>query len=233
MTKSKLIFLIFLFFVTANAQWIVQQVPTTNRLYDVYFADSSEGWVTGYDGIFHSIDGGNSWERQCQMISVHITGLNKSELWATGNRDTLLHTTNGGIYWDKISITEFTDLDSIPDVEAIYFFDNNFGWTQVRGWKDGSFVARLLKTTDGGISWEMRTHPWLSADAYIQFFDSLYGYRTGSSIPFFRTTDGGETWDLVTWYGYMFTFSMQFLTKEIGWMSIDGPVPDNFSYQYH
>ena len=43
----------------------------------------------------------------------------------------------------------------------------------------------------------------------------------------------GETWDLVTWYGYMFTFSMQFLTKEIGWMSIDGPVPDNFSYQYH
>ena len=82
-------------------------------------------------------------------------------------------------------------LDSIPDVEAIYFFDNNFGWTQVRGWKDGSFVARLLKTTDGGISWEMRTHPWLSADAYIQFFDSLYGYRTGSSIPFFRTTDGG------------------------------------------
>lgn len=70
----------------------------------------------------------------------------------------------------------------------------------------------------------MHTHPWLSSDAYIQFFDSLYGYRTGSGLPFFRTTDGGETWELVSWYGYMVTFSMQFLTKNIGWISIDGPV---------
>jgi photosystem II stability/assembly factor-like uncharacterized protein len=224
MCKKILLMFFFLLNVSIRAQWLVQQAPTTNRLYDVYFADSTEGWVTGYDGIFHSTDGGNSWERQHQMIAVHISGLNKSELWATGNRDTLLHTTNGGIYWDKISISEFTDLDSIAGEETIYFFDNNFGWTQVRGWKDGSYVARLLKTTDGGLYWEMRTHPWLSADAYIQFFDSLYGYRTGSSIPFFKTTDGGDTWEEVSWYDYMATFSMQFLTKDIGWISIDGPV---------
>ncbi len=109
-------------------------------------------------------------------------------------------------------------------IATVYFYDVNTGWIQAIGWKEGSYAYRLLKTTDRGVFWDMRTHPWLSADAYIQFLDSTYGYRTGSNIPFFRTTDGGETWDLVTWYGYMVTFNMQFLTKEIGWISVDGPV---------
>ena len=41
--KLKFLTLIFIFFNCANAQWIVQQAPTTNRLYDVTFPDSSEG----------------------------------------------------------------------------------------------------------------------------------------------------------------------------------------------
>lgn len=139
----KTIFISFLLCVCSSAQWIVQQVPTTNELYDVYFADSTEGWVTAYDGIFHTSDGGNAWERQYQMIAVHLSGLNKTELWATGNRDTLLHTTDGGVYWNKVTIKEFTDMDSVAGGVAIYFFDNNFGWTQIWGWKNSSYITRL------------------------------------------------------------------------------------------
>lgn len=224
MCNKILIMFFFLLSLSIRAQWIVQQAPTSNRLYDVYFADSSEGWVTGYDGIFHTTDSGGTWARQYPQVAVHLSGLNKNELWATGNRDTLLHTTDNGVYWNKVTILEFTDMDSIAGGVTIYFFDYIFGWTQIWGWKEGAYVTRLLKTIDGGITWEMRIHPWLSADAYIQFFDSLYGYRTGSSIPFFKTTDGGDTWEEVSWYDYMATFSMQFLTKDIGWISIDGPV---------
>jgi len=225
MKKIKTIFLGILLCTYANAQWVIQQVPTTHRLHDIYFADTSKGWVTGPDGIFHTTDGGNNWEIQYTNFAGALSGLSSTELWTTSMRDTLLHTTNGGVFWDIITINGFTDFDSTWSISTIYFFDTNIGWIQAKGWISGSlYNTRLLKTTDGGVTWEMHTEPWLSTDAYIQFFDSLYGYRTGSSIPFFRTTDGGETWDLVSWYGYMYTLSMQFMTKDIGWMSIDGPV---------
>jgi photosystem II stability/assembly factor-like uncharacterized protein len=225
MKKIKTIFLGILLCTYANAQWVIQQVPTTHRLHDIYFADTSNGWVTGQDGIFHTSDGGYTWNMQYQGNTSYIAGISTTELWATSLRDTLLHTTNSGISWDIININSFTDFDSTWSLSCVYFYNTNIGWTQAEGWISGGISSpRLLKTTDGGITWEMHTDPWLSSDAYIQFFDSLYGYRTGSELPFFRTTDGGETWELVSWYGYMVTMSMQFLTKEIGWMSIDGPV---------
>ena len=224
MKKVKMIIFFLMFCFCANAQWIVQQVPTTNTLYDIYFADTSNGWVTSDDGIFHTADGGITWEIQHQGQAGHISGLSIEELWVTGRKDTLLHTTNGGTVWDKISLNSFTNFDSTRGFSTVYFYDTNIGWTQARGWIAGSIQACLLKTTDSGLTWELRNDPWLSWNAHLQFLDTLYGYRTGSGIPFFRTTDGGETWDLVTWYGYMETFSMKFLTKKIGWMSIDGPV---------
>ena len=224
MKKIILMLLFLLISFCTNAQWIVQQVPTTNALYDVYFADTSQGWVTGRDGIFHTADGGITWEIQHQGQAGHISGLSIEELWVTGRRDTLLHTTDKGAVWDKISLDSFTDFDSTRGFHTIYFFNDNFGWTQGDGWISGGIQDRLLKTIDCGLTWEMRNDPLLSGQSYIQFLDSLYGYITGNGNQFFRTTDGGETWEFVSWYGYMFTFSMQFLSKEIGWRSIDGPV---------
>jgi len=225
MKKVNILIFFLLYCFCTNAQWFVQQVPTTNVLIDIYFADSSQGWVTGRDGIFHTSDGGNTWGLQYQGITGALSGLNNSELWATSLRDTLLHTTNGGISWDIITINNFTGFDSTWSLSTIYFFDTNIGWTQARGWISGSMeYPRLLKTTDRGATWEMSTPPYLSFDAFIQFFDSLYGYRTGSGLHFYRTTDGGETWEQLGWYSLNYTLCMQMLTKDIGWTTTDGPV---------
>ncbi len=96
----------------AKAQWVVQQVPTTNALRDVYFADTTNGWVTCSDGIFHTHDGGYNWELQYPVSAGHLCGLSDTELWATKSRDTLLHSTDGGISWDIVTINSFTDFDS-------------------------------------------------------------------------------------------------------------------------
>jgi photosystem II stability/assembly factor-like uncharacterized protein len=220
----KVVLFIFLLCNCINAQWVVQQVPTTKALINVYFADTSKGWLTGRDGIFHTTDGGYTWEQLYQGNTSYLSGLSDTELWATTLRDTLLHTTNGGIVWDIITINSFTDFDSTWSLSTVYFYNNTIGWIQAIGWKSGSYAYRLLKTIDGGTFWEMRMDPWLSSNAFIQFIDSTYGYRTGSGIPFFRTTDGGDTWEQIAWYGYMYTFIMQFLTKNTGLISIDGPV---------
>ena len=104
------------FFLCASAveaQWTIQQVPTRNILGDIYFADSSNGWAAGEDGIFHSSDGGANWELQIGTLSALLTGLSASECWAAGLRDTLLHTTDRGIHWLKQSTAMYLDLDSI------------------------------------------------------------------------------------------------------------------------
>jgi photosystem II stability/assembly factor-like uncharacterized protein len=228
MRKTQLLFLIFLFFTVANAQWIVQQVPTTKTLRDIYFADSSQGWVVGDDGIFHTIDGGYNWAHQFIGFVGHVCGISNNELWATGVRDTLLHTNDSGTNWSKRSLITFLDLDSVSSLAKIYFYNNNIGWVYVRGWQSGQFTFRLLKTTDGGNFWYMMVNPlanWGGGNAIIQFLDSTFGLITGTYSPVFKTTDGGESWEqLAGNFGYMVTFDMQFISGNIGWVSTDGPV---------
>jgi len=103
MLKLKLLSIIFLFYAFANAQWIVQQAPTTGGIKDIYFADTSKGWITALnDGILYTSDGGFTWAQQYAGYAVNISGLSDTELWVTGKKDTLLHTTNGGLSWEKI-----------------------------------------------------------------------------------------------------------------------------------
>lgn len=230
MIKLKLLFTVFLFSTYSSAQWVVQQVPTTDILIDIYFADSSHGWVTaGYDGIFYTSDGGYTWEQQYSSFAGNVSGLSETELWVGGKKDTLLHTTNSGINWEKLSLMAFTDLDSVASLTSIYFLDANIGWTYIVGWENGSdtLKTRLLKTTNGGLSWQIKINPLssLTLNLYIQFFDLENGLMTGwDPTPIFRTTNGGESWDSLAFAGYMATFDMQFTTSDIGWISSDGPV---------
>ncbi len=50
-----------LFFIAtlhAQGQWYVQQLPISQPLTDIYFADTVHGWVQAFDGLFHNTDGG-------------------------------------------------------------------------------------------------------------------------------------------------------------------------------
>ncbi len=52
----------------------------------------------------------------------------------------------------------------------------------------------LLRTMDGGRSWDSLTPPVATTLSAIDFMDSLKGCIVGSSGTVFRTTDGGATW---------------------------------------
>jgi photosystem II stability/assembly factor-like uncharacterized protein len=147
----------------------------------------SEGYVVGNSGvIYHTEDGGNTWERQNSGTAY---GLMKSSFvspdtgWVAGTAGTLLKTTNGGSDWTHV------DIGFGASLYGVEFLDANLGWICGAG-------GIIEKSTDGGLNW---TRQWNGPPLIIwdiEFADPLNGWAVGSSgsIPQPNSRDGGQNW---------------------------------------
>ncbi len=232
MTKVLAIFLILcsLFSPTKSyTQWTIQQLPTSQPLTDIYFADTVKGWVRGKDGLFHTTDGGLHWLLQAPNIGT-ISGLTSTEFWATGYNDTILHTTDGGTTFSRSSLLQYFDYDSLIYVSKVYFYDSLKGWVTGFGFKNKPFaLTELINTTDGGYSWTQQYYDSsapLSRWPLIQFINPNLGWLTSTyASELYGTTDGGNSWNMVTpVVSYYNNMDMQFVTDNVGWISSDEPV---------
>ncbi|MFM8272321.1 MAG: sugar-binding protein [Gemmata sp.] len=126
-------------------------------LHAVQFVDASEGWACGDDGaVWHSIDGGKSWERQKTGTRASLRGLhfvNPYTGWAVGRTDTpsgsvgvMLKTVDGGLKWAEVGT------NVMPALHAIKFFDEKCGFACGDG--SDAFPTGMFATKDGGSSWE-------------------------------------------------------------------------------
>jgi len=125
--------------------------------------------------------------------------------WAVGgggNSGIILRTTNGGQNW----LTAYTDTQSI--FEAAWFISRQTGW--VAGGRDNYVVMdstcqKILKTTDGGITWQRQWNRNSSSNwrcLYGVCFVGNNGWATvegwndnpESTGCIIHTTDGGTTW---------------------------------------
>jgi photosystem II stability/assembly factor-like uncharacterized protein len=73
----------------------------------------------------------------------------------------------------------------------IYFFDVNNGLAVGDG-------GTLLKTSDGGLSWEFVNIPSKNDLYAITFIESHIGFICGSAGTILRTSDSGESWEEMT-----------------------------------
>src|SRR5205814_364068 len=77
----------------------------------VQFVDRSEGWAVGDEGVvWHTIDGGQNWERQPTGVRASLRSLcfvnpyvgwvaGREELPGGGSVGYLLYTSDGGLKW--------------------------------------------------------------------------------------------------------------------------------------
>src|SRR4051812_15160310 len=80
-------------------------------LHAVQFADKNEGWAVGDEGvIWHTIDGGQHWERQPTGVRASLRSLHfvnpyfgwvagREELAGGGSAGVVLCTQDGGVSW--------------------------------------------------------------------------------------------------------------------------------------
>ena len=101
--------------------------------------------------------------------------------------------------------------DSTVYLDDICFIDTHHGWAGgSRGWRDG-FV---LRTTDGGMTWDQIGDSQFPIGIHFSFTDTLNGWMTCSyGGNLFRTTDGGLSWTQITQYLY----KVSFVNAQTGW----------------
>jgi photosystem II stability/assembly factor-like uncharacterized protein len=133
-------------------------------------------WVVGQDGLFfYSEDDGRSWRRVPRFTTRNLVDV---EFWdqgfglATAEGDVIYRTTDDGATWDSSYVQYIGGHIRFITRDCIWVTSNS--------------GSRILRSTDGGLSWPLSGPSWNSS----WFIDSLEGWSSYGTIVF-QTTDAG------------------------------------------
>lgn len=189
----------------AGSTWLPATVPDSSRvLITAQFINLLTGYCSGACNTFFTdklseVSNKNFYSYIGQLkYNPH----NKNPFAAAGenNKGLFYKTTDGGRRWDTYG--------NLPD-SVYYLVGLNFV-NSTTGFATGSFNVyggvddRIIKTTDGGLSWIELSMPELVNDlSNIYFTDSNTGYAVGydviqdsSRAVILKTTNAGSSWQM-------------------------------------
>jgi photosystem II stability/assembly factor-like uncharacterized protein len=171
---------------------------------DIAISSNLSIWITSADGeLYRTTDKGNNWTKQFYdtaktkfMNYIKMFDNNNGIAMgdAVGNQPALfISTTNGGTKWNIIN-NNLYGYYSADQWRRLDFVDMNNGYFNCRD-------DNLLKTTDGGLTWNKTNHPgnpwrvkFYNTNLGLTFVTDWGNYPDYKNY-FKRTTDGGTTWE--------------------------------------
>ncbi len=173
--------------------WQSVNIGIDTLFYDIDFIDTQHGAVSGANGsLLTTSDGGNTWQIIQTGTNENLYALdyvNTDKIFCIGDQGSLIYTLNGGQNWHTNSLFSNTELYDIQ-------FKND-----LEGYIVGN--TKLLKTTDGGITWtdpvsDYNNFPHspcfsLSITETKIRFVSDGSYKQGFTV--YTSNDGGQTYD--------------------------------------
>jgi len=130
--------------IDGGESWIKQEIYSDkSELHLIEFASDSKGFAIGYGTNLITIDAGMTWEPYPANFGGYVYDLqfiSENVGFLSGIKGILYKTIDGGVSWIDIS------LDISYQLYTVGFQTEEIGYL-------GSY-KRLMKTTDGGVSWE-------------------------------------------------------------------------------
>ena len=142
-------------------------------------------------------DGGINWEIQNSSTSNNLEDVffkDADHGWVVGKGGTILITSNGGELWES-SIDSSLSGTYLCDVS---FINANTGW--VGGYYDDNTKnGVILKTTDGGFSWEKQLNdPQIKSIYCLTCKNESEGFAAGFNGVMLKAVDGGNNWSKIS-----------------------------------
>ena len=244
---SKISLVLFLFAcclwtgLTALAQY--SSPLAKNPVNDVFFLDSSRGWVLKGENrravLFQTTDGGNTWSRiDLEPPIYKIFFLNELHGWALAidwpqpdaPQTSLYETKDGARSWSRKATVLVAESNRSAILFDLWFVNDNRGWFVGQG-GDGSGLA--FATEDGGHS----VHPIDEIPTEDNILNRIRGAQKDKLWVFGRNSvtasfDGGRTWQsqldstkIPKGLGYVGLNSGIILRNGVGWAVGGGPGP--------
>ncbi|MGH8004762.1 MAG: WD40/YVTN/BNR-like repeat-containing protein, partial [Limisphaerales bacterium] len=126
---------------------------------------------------------------------VHYISASPGQAWAVGDTNYAVTTTDN---WANFNLLPFS-VNSVS-MKSVQFFDNNFGFATGRSTTAGDNANIILRTVNGGATWENRGLPDTCTAApilVVDFINPRIGWAAQTCLTtttFYKTTDSGATW---------------------------------------
>ncbi len=202
-----------------GSTWIAEDFQDSNALMrTIFFHDTLNGFIGG-SYIAYTTDGGSSWlnaDVDSNLVSNYpvykFKFYSRQFGYACGgaldHAGVIWKTTDYGISWTAqgVSADQVFDLAILDSLTAI----------TLSGDPEGFFPARVIKTTNAGITWNYEELPFSDLSFSIDFRTRNEGWSS-SGFRFLFTTDKGESWNISPTPDSTIVFSLQFTDARTGY----------------
>lgn len=163
----------------------------TNNPMAMHVWDADRAVVVGENGsVYRTTDAFTTIQGSNDPVYGHFNSVffvNDTLGWAGTQTGRIYRSTDGGGSW---TLTQ-SGLGTNNPVHTIQFLDTEVGYAACSG------AGMVLKSTDGGLTWQASGPEYLVLILDLHFYDTSTGVGVGSAGRVIRTTDGGATWDSI------------------------------------
>jgi len=194
--------------------WTSQKNSRENEMHNlmsINFFDDKTGWAVGYYGnILRTTDGGENWIAKNIGLNEMLYSVNfvtKDLGFVLGGYGVILKTTDAGVNWTKLPATK-------AYIYSSQFINQDVGYAV--GSTESTYQSTVLKTTDGGKTWNTKIIDVYGKFNACYFVDALLGWVVGDKGRVYKTTDGGGTWEKVEIDTLKYFTAVSFKSELIG-----------------
>lgn len=146
--------------------------------------------------------------------------LNANTIYAAGSYGSFLKSTNGGVNW-SITYSNISTYPSEVSFKDIHIFGTKIFMLRIKQpYGDNFFSTNLMKSSDGGISWDslpILNTTGLNKISFINSNTGFFYHERNDSARILKTTNGGESWNRLKANSDSLIRCVFFLNDNTGW----------------